>query len=460
MQPEPKPSAQAYDGRSIPQEDLDLAWLLARKYRPDILLFLMRHAIDQHSSTTAPPITWDGGPGIRHVTSALGTATLDGKTSQSSPQSGSQPYQVDSNVTCNEIIDTGSLDSAEGETSDADKPSLSRTASPNPTSRRAIRTMRNSTRELQRSPHRQSDNGVDQKKPYFCVFQEHKTVRFGKVSDLRKHMNAYHEPGKRAWLCPDRGCRQLLSRAESFKQHHRTHKDCRKPCKHADECKIKIPTRQAFGCGCQSCPALFFEWEQWREHVIQHIEAGMSDTQWHYATMFLNLLRRPEIAPRWEDHLSFARSFNNLVPRFNFRPRKTLSLKWHLEHMTSEELQRAAPGLASQAYEAGIEIRTLQELSDPFSLVEDPRSSPSSTVSHPVPWQALPEEFSIPPRTDDHGTLPDPAPTMSAGPPISGDFTHPAVPSGLGSPAGQFLYPGTDDSEWTLFGMANLGSNF
>lgn len=112
--------------------------------------------------------------------------------------------------------------------------------------------------------------------------------------------------------------------------------------------------------------------------------------------------------PQWEALLSRAHSFN-LVPRFNFRPRQTLTLRWHLEHMTPTELQRAAFTLASQAYEAGIEIRTLQELSEPFSLVEEPKTSPSSTISQFTPWQAQPERSSLAsPGNGDDGTFPLP----------------------------------------------------
>jgi hypothetical protein len=420
------PSMQAYDVPRIPQEDRDHAWELARKYPPDIVLFIIRDALEQHSNTIpkivremAPPTLQPTLPTLESTTPCtqpvnrrltpigLSVATpSQGEISGTAPPSPSRNglYHVDSKSMHNGITDIGASHWPNVETFGIDDPSLSTAASPG-RGRYIVKTTKNSLRKSCRSSDKRSDSGGDQRKPYFCVFEEHKAVRFGKVSDLRKHMNLYHEPGKKAWLCPEDGCRQIFSRAESFKQHHRTHRGCRKPCKHADNGKIKIPPRQAFACGCQSCQALFVKWEEWREHVIQHIETGMSDSQWQYATIFLNLLRRPEIVTQWEAQLSRAHSFN-LIPRFNFRPRKTITLKWYLEHMSPTELQTAALTLALQAYEAGIEIRTLDELSNPFSLVEEPKTSPSLTVSQFTSWQALPDGFSLPSSTDYEGTFP------------------------------------------------------
>jgi hypothetical protein len=70
--------------------------------------------------------------------------------------------------------------------------------------------------------------------------------------------------------------------------------------------------------------------------------------------------------------------------------------------MTSTELQTAAVTLASQAYHEGIEIGNSQDLSDPFSPIAEPKTSPSSAVGQSTPWQALPEEFSLPPPSTDY----------------------------------------------------------
>lgn len=302
------PSMQAYDIPYIAQEDRDHAWELARKYPPDIVLFIIRDVLEQHSNSIQEMDRAMASPTLRSTPHTLelmnpctqpinrpltsielNITTSQGEISGSSPSSSSGigRHPVDSKDLGNGFTDTGTVRWSNMEISDGEDPSLG-TPVPPDRGRGVIMSKKNSMRKSRRSSDKRSDSRSEQKKAYFCVFEEHKGIRFGKASDLRKHMNLYHEPSKKAWLCPEDGCHQFFSRAESLKQHHITHKDCRKPCKHADNGKIKIPPRQAFACGCQSCQALFFTWEEWREHIIQHIETGMSDSQWHYATIFLN----------------------------------------------------------------------------------------------------------------------------------------------------------------------------
>jgi hypothetical protein len=470
---------QSYDGRSIPQEDLDHAWELASKYPPDIVLFIIREAVKQHSNTIpkmdqgmASPVSGAISPNFQSTTSrnlavnedltsidtSLGILHGDRFDTSLLSSSGSKSGPASSNNIYGGTDGTGSFSLSEGEISGVDHQYRSVEVSPDQV-RSVARSTKNSVPNSDGSLDKLSDSKAEKRKLYFCVFEEHRTVRFGKAADLRKHFNLYHEPGKKAWVCSEGGCGQLFSRAESFKQHHRRHNGCRKPCQHADRNKIKIPSRQSFACGCQSCQALFFKWEEWREHVIQHIEAGMSDSQWHYATIFLNLLRRPEIAPQWQSQLSRAHSFDNLVPRFNFRPRKTFTLKWDLEHMNPTELHRAASKLASQAYEAGIEIRNLQELSDPFSLVEQPKTSTSSTISHSTPLPALSEGLFPLSNTDLEGQFPileqqyQPDPQqLSSNPGPFTSYNGERVNSNKGVFINQYM-------PFYSFGMADLGSD-
>jgi hypothetical protein len=134
-------------------------------------------------------------------------------------------------------------------------------------------------------------------KRWFCVYNEHQGKSFGKTSDWKKHMNNFHQPSKKAWQCPEKDCHRIFDTASNFGQHHRTMHNCRKPCRHTDSAKTRIPIRRAFACGCQSCQGLLFSWDEWRNHVAQHIENGMTISQWQYNTLLRNLLRRPEIHP-------------------------------------------------------------------------------------------------------------------------------------------------------------------
>ena len=209
---------QACDVPRIPQEDRDHAWELARKYPPDIILFIIRDALEQHSNTVpkfvqemAPPTLQSMSPTLESTTPCtqlvnghltpicLSVATSQGETSNTAPpsSSGNEPDRVGSKGVRNGFTSIGTLHRSNVATSGEDDPSLS-TAVSSGRGRRVIRTRKNSIRKSLRSSDKRSDSGSDQRKPYFCVFEEHKAVRFGKVSDLRKHLNLYHEPGKRA----------------------------------------------------------------------------------------------------------------------------------------------------------------------------------------------------------------------------------------------------------------------
>ena len=197
---------------------------------------------------------------------------------------------------------------------------------------------------------------------WFCVFDEHKDTSFGKPSDWKKHMNNFHEPGKKAWQCSVNDCFQIFDKAKNFCQHHRKEHGCRKSCTHADSAKKKDMNKRAFACGCESCQSLLFSWDEWRDHVAQHMENGMTKSQWQYNTLFRNLLRRPEVHPHWETLVAEGVFPYNVLSRFTWRPRNTGHLKTQLEYMNSSDLLKDASHLVLQAYENGTSVRSAQEL--------------------------------------------------------------------------------------------------
>jgi hypothetical protein len=211
-----------------------------------------------------------------------------------------------------------------------------------------------------------------QEKRWFCVYNEHQGKSFGKPSDWKKHMDNFHEPGKEAWQCPEKDCYQIFDKSSNFCQHHRAEHNCRKPCKHADSAKMRIHTRRAFACGCQSCQCLLFSWDDWRNHVAQHMENRMTISQWQYNTVLRNLLRRPEIHPYWERHVAQQVFPYNVPARFDWRPRNTMYLKRQLEYFDEVELSKHAAHLVRQAFETGLEVRSAQEISDSSELIAEP----------------------------------------------------------------------------------------
>lgn len=215
-----------------------------------------------------------------------------------------------------------------------------------------------------------------QQTQWFCVFDEHRDKSFGKRSDWKKHMNGFHEPGKKAWRCDVKDCFRVFEKASNFRQHHRIEHGCRKSCKHAESAKRPTQVKQAFACGRESCQALLFSWDRWLEHIAQHIEDGMTVSQWQYNTLFRNLLRRPEIHPVWEQFVAAQVHPFNISARFTWRPRNTGSLKRQLEYKSHSELLNNADQLVLKAFEAGTAVRSAQELSDPSALITEPTVMP------------------------------------------------------------------------------------
>ena len=255
-------------------------------------------------------------------------------------------------------------------------------------------------------------------------------------------MNNFHEPGNKAWRCPEDECYQIFDKPNNFCQHHRKEHKCRKSCNHADRAKIRIPIKRAFACGCQSCPFLLFSWNNWCDHVAEHMEKGMTINQWQYNTLLHNLLRRPEVRLLWEEHVAQEVGPYNVYARFTWRPRDTREIKWQLEHMDEVELHKNAESLVLRAYDIGLAVRSAQELLEPSIPIVEPTTTrrPSQHLNSgdsdnsfgasalPVPPQT-PQAFQLPPQ---HST---PSLTYDAEGP--GSNTNPEY----FAPLGQFASP-------------------
>jgi len=211
-----------------------------------------------------------------------------------------------------------------------------------------------------------------QEKRLFCVFDEHRNTSFGKPGDWRRHMNNFHEPGKKAWRCPEKDCQQMFDTSTNFRQHHRKKHKCRKRCNHAESAKMRISPKRAFACGCQSCPGLLFSWDEWCDHVAQHMENGMTIDQWQYNTLLRNLLRRPEVHSRWKEHVTQRVHPYNVPPRFSWRPRNTEEIKRQLEYMEDVELGKNAASLVDRAYDIGNAVRSRKERLRPAIPIAEP----------------------------------------------------------------------------------------
>ena len=389
----------------IPQEDWNHAWALISKYQPQIVLWIIRELL-----SSQPLPVWTTLATRSLMASAFSTTPSHELMHTPSLEADFNP-QVTSHPLSN-LVSTSSPSepSLRFESADLDSLLHNDVAGTCATARsyeeeQGIIMTANGALTGQPAvniPHAQSIVGAMQtardkegpnqlEKRWFCVYDEHRGKSFGKTSDWKKHMNNFHQPSKKAWQCPEKDCSQIFDTANNFGQHHRTMHNCRKPCKHADSAKIRIPTRRAFACGCQSCQALLFSWDEWRNHVAQHMEDGMTIYQWQYNALLRNLLRRPEIHPYWERHVAQQVFPYNVPPRFNWRPRNTLQLKRQLEYFDGVELSKRAAYLALQVYETGLEVRSAQELLDSSGL-----------IAEPISMQKQPH-YSLPTLVDDSG---------------------------------------------------------
>ena len=210
----------------------------------------------------------------------------------------------------------------------------------------------------------------------FCVFEEHKEISFGRRSDWRKHMTSFPKPDKKVWQCPD--CYEYFDQMLNYNQHHLIHHCQRKTCKHSNTATKLRYSKRAFACGRQSCERLLYSWDEWQNHVIEHMEDRMSEDEWQYNTFFRNLFRREEIHSRWEKYVSDQLGHYNVVARFNWRPRNTLLLRLKLEYFeTISDIE--ADKLVEDAYQIGLEVRTAHELLDPSTLITEPSTIRSQT---------------------------------------------------------------------------------
>jgi hypothetical protein len=370
----------------IPQEDWNHAWALISKYPPQIVLWIIRELLSSQplpvwttfatgslmasafSTTTSNELTHS--PSLEADFSSQVTSNLiSNLVSASSPSEPSLRFEstgLDGLLHSDVVGTCATAPSHEGEQDTiktANGALTGQSAANIPHAQSIVAAMLH-------SQDKESPNQLE--KRWFCVYDEHRGKSFGKPSDWKKHMNNFHQPGKKAWQCPEKDCCRIFDTPSSFGQHHRTMHNCRRPCKHADSAKMRIPIRRAFACGCQSCQGLLFSWDEWRNHVAQHMEKGMTISQWQYNTLLRNLLRRPEIHPYWERHVAQQVFPYNVPARFNWRPRNTIQLKRQLEYVDEIELSKRAAYLVLQVYETGLEVRSAQELLDSSGLIAEP----------------------------------------------------------------------------------------
>jgi hypothetical protein len=187
--------------------------------------------------------------------------------------------------------------------------------------------------EIWSPPARESSTtGDNSQGPLYCPYPGHEKSKFKRKGDWKDHMDSYHKPGLIAWGCRLNGCERRFETVVLFRQHHASEHHCRRGCTHADESEIPVPPKLAFACGFLGCSSLLTTWDNWRDHVRDHLLRGSHLSSWDYSTEFRNLLRREDISSFWDLYVKLQLGAME-GPRhiFKWEPSITSELKKHLE---------------------------------------------------------------------------------------------------------------------------------
>lgn len=112
-------------------------------------------------------------------------------------------------------------------------------------------------------------------------------------------MKLFHYLGQE-WPCTR--CCEKFDRERDFVKHFGRKHPGHKPGALTDIVTMLLP-KQVFACGFQGCESLSQSWEQWFNHITDHMAAGMTLTQWSDSVVISNLLRQNALRQSWENLL-------------------------------------------------------------------------------------------------------------------------------------------------------------
>lgn len=130
---------------------------------------------------------------------------------------------------------------------------------------------------------------------FFCTSCD---LKFCRKGDWKRHERAFHEPEKR-WQCPD--CNAYFNVETRFTHHHRKNHSCKK-CDHANEAKMELPRKVAWGCGfCCRADVSLTSWELRCDHIAAHFKAGQVKDDWRFTNVVLGLLK---LSTAWKSYVT------------------------------------------------------------------------------------------------------------------------------------------------------------
>ena len=142
------------------------------------------------------------------------------------------------------------------------------------------------------SPTIMSPRKSSKPKAFPCTFCD---VQFAHKGTWKRHETDYHEPQRR-WQCP--ACSATFYGEAAFVRHHEHNHSC-KNCVHANEAKMELPRKVAWGCGF--CGGTLTNWTDRLDHVATHFASGSTKEEWDSSKVILGLLKQDWIRTAWEN---------------------------------------------------------------------------------------------------------------------------------------------------------------
>ena len=119
-----------------------------------------------------------------------------------------------------------------------------------------------------------------------------------------------------------------------FDRDHDFHRHCRfdhprQPLPPITDIVTALLPKQVFACGFQGCESLFSLWDEWFDHITNHMRNGLNPSHWQYSLVIANLLRQTSVREVWE-HFLF-QAYSTEQPPLEWTPSTSRKLCQKLE---------------------------------------------------------------------------------------------------------------------------------
>ena len=163
---------------------------------------------------------------------------------------------------------------------------------------------------------------------YFCTYHHEfggPLPTFRKKGDCKAHMMKFHNLGKE-WTCPM--CHWIFDTDNDLLKHcHVDHP--RWPLPPITDIVTQLLPKQIFACGFHGCERLFSFWDEWFDHVANHMRNGLTPSDWQYSLVIANLLHQTDLHKIWEYFLF--QTYGTAQPLLEWTPSTSRQLCQKLE---------------------------------------------------------------------------------------------------------------------------------